>query len=97
MAKKKSPARKKAGELDDPSEPEPSGASENYTPDRVRKVADHLRLVASEFDGLAKSMEDVRLGGAGMRDKMLRRSMLHITNFGDQLRRIIREVQGMDF
>ena len=97
MAKKKSQARSDGDAVAGGGAEKGSDSPDHYTPDRVRKFANHLRLLAGEFDALAKAMEDEALVGTNMRDKMLRRSVLHITNFGDQLRRAIRESRDMDF
>jgi len=85
-------ARKKARTTKQDNEP----AAVEYSPQRVEAAAKLLRGLAADFDGFAKAMRDEGIAEIAVRDKMLRRSVHHINNFADQLRRGIRERRGLD-
>ena len=86
--------RKRQPARDDKTEP--GDTQQPYTKERVENVAKVLRGIASEFDGYARSMKDEGLADVKVRDKMLKRAIGHINNFGDQIRRVIREARGVD-
>jgi hypothetical protein len=74
-----------------------SQSASTYTPDRIKKLAAVLHGVAAEFEGIHKSMSSEGIKHVVVRDKMVKRSVLHINNFADQIRRALREMRGLDF